>query len=128
MTGDAYLRAEVADDVQRRLAGVRGTGFDADRMVSAVVSGTGALVDLAFHPAAPALGATRLGAAIVEAARNAEADATRRGYTMLALALGDEATLAVEAAAYQPQQPSQPPAEEDDDLASFDASVFRSDR
>jgi hypothetical protein len=92
-----------------------------------VVSGTGALVDLMLHPAAPALGPTRLGEAIVAAARNAEADATRRGYTMMALALGDEATLAVEAAAY-PGIHEPPATQVGDDLGSFDASVFRSDR
>ena len=137
MSGDAYLRAEVAADVQRRLTEVTGTGYDADRMVCAVVSGAGALVDLMFHPAAQALGPKGLGEAIVAAAWNAQADARQRGYTLLALALGDEAAAAVEAAdspaparaagldtVGRPISP-EPHAHEDD---PFDASIFRSDR
>jgi len=96
VSGDAYLRAEVAAEVQRRMAGIQGVGYDDDRMVCAVVSGTGALVDLMFHPAAQALGPARLGEAIVAAAWNAQTDVRQRGYTMLALALGDEAAAAVE--------------------------------
>lgn len=131
MSGDAYLRAEVATDLQRRLATVHGIGRDEHRMVRAVVSGTGALVDLAFHPAAPALGTTRLGEAIVAAAAAAQSDAAHRGYTAMALALGDEATATViataataEASAFTETEP----AGDDDDLDSFDASIFRSDR
>jgi hypothetical protein len=152
---DAYRRADIATDLQRRLATVHGTGYDADGLVCAVVSGAGALVDLKFHPAAPGLGPARLGEAIVSAARYAEADARQRGYTMMALALGDEATAVVEAtdsptparalgwdtvsrSAPEPHmpQPQVPPAigadpaddAEDDDLSTFDASIFRSDR
>lgn len=144
MSGDAYLRAEVATDLQRRLAGVHGVGHDEHRMVRAVVSGSGALVDLAFHPAAPALGATRLGEAIVAAAAAAQSDAAQRGYTAMALALGDEATATVvataEASRFTETEPagppswpatgprSTPPAGDDADLDSFDASIFRSDR
>lgn len=142
MTGDPYLRAEVATDVRRRLAGVHGTGHDEHRMVSAVVSGTGALVDLRFHPAAPAIGPIRLGEAIVAAAAAAQADAAGRGYTMLALALGDEATATVEASAAGTPPPARSPAprrdrdfdgaggarDEAGELDSFDASVLRSDR
>jgi hypothetical protein len=155
VSGDAYLRAEVAADVQRRLTEVQGVGYDADRMVCAVVSGAGALVDLMFHPAAQSLGPAGLGEAIVAAAWNAQADARQCGYTLLALALGDEAAAAVEAADSPaparaagwdtvarfaaPQQPApqqplpqqsapQPIAGEDDDLATFDPSIFRSDR
>jgi hypothetical protein len=181
VSGDAYLRADVAAAVQRRLTRVEGVGYDADRMVCAVVSGAGALVDLMFHPAAQALGPNGLGEAIVAAAWNAQADARQRGYTMLALALGDEAAAAVEAvdspaparaagwdtvarfaapqstaapeptvapqpaAALQPITAPQPtaatepiispettaarqPAADEDDLATFDPSIFRSDR
>lgn len=68
--------------------------------------------------------------------------AAQRGYT--ALALGDEATATVvataEASAFTETEPagspswpatgprSTPPAGDDDDLDSFDASIFRSDR
>lgn len=146
MSGDAYLRAEVAADVQRRLTEVQGVGYDADRMVCAVVSGAGVLVDLMFHPAAQALGPTGLGEAIVAASCNAQADARQRGYTMLALALGDEAAAAVEAAdspaparaagwdtvmrfaAPEAITSPEPIIREDDDLSSFDPSIFRSDR
>jgi len=91
------------------------------------VSGTGALVDLTFHPAAHALGPVRLGEAIVEAAQLAQADAKQRAYTLMALSLGDDATAIVErseATGLRPPAPRQ----EDDDLASFDASIFRSNR
>jgi YbaB/EbfC DNA-binding family protein len=158
VSGDAYLRAEVAADVQRRLTEVQGVGYDADRMVCAVVSGAGALVDLMFHPAAQALGPAKLGEAIVAAAWNAQTDARQRGYTMLALALGDEAAAAVEAvdspaparaagwdtvARFTSPEPIIPPepifstepvaspepiVREDDELSSFDPSIFRSDR
>lgn len=138
MSADAYLRAEVAADVQRRLGGVQGVGYDADRMVCAVVSGTGALVDLVFHPAAQALGPAGLGEAIVSAAWNAQTDARQRGYTMIALALGDEAAAAVEANDSPAParalgwdtvgRSASPAAGEDDDVYSFDASIFRSDR
>lgn len=94
---DAFHRADIAAELQRRLASVHGVGYDEDRLVCAVVSGAGALVDLTFHPAAPGLGPTRLGEAIVAAANHAQTDARQRGYTMMALALGDEATAAVEA-------------------------------
>jgi hypothetical protein len=137
VSDDAYLRAEVAADVQRRLTEVTGAGYDADRMVYAVVSGAGALVDLMFHPAAQALGPAGLGEAIVAAAWNAQADARQRGYTLLALALGDEAAAAVEAADSPAParaagwdtvgRPAAPEPAVDED-GPFDPSIFRSDR
>lgn len=152
---DAYQRANSAAELQRRLATVRGTGYDADRLVCAVVSGAGELVDLKLHPAAIGLGPARLGAAIVAASRQAQHDTRQRGYNLMALALGDRATSAVEAAdspapardlgwdtvtagrqcRAAESAAGQPAAgtgdadhADDDDVFSFDASIFRSDR
>lgn len=160
----AYERGAAAADAQRALAGVRGTG-SADG-VTAAVTGTGELVDLRISPDAMRLGPVRLGAAIVAACGFASDDARQRGYTVLALALGDEAAAAVErsdgptpARAMGWDTVSTPadsgPAgpgtdaggaaigvitgggaggaaadgeDPDDDVFTFDASIFRSDR
>jgi DNA-binding protein YbaB len=142
----AYRSASAAAEVQRVLAGVRGTG--AADGVTAVVTGAGELVDLRIAPEAMRLGQARLGAAIVAACGFASDDVRQRGYTALALALGDEATAAVErydgpaparamgwdtAAAAGAARPATGTAAaveaaQDDDVFSFDASIFRSDR
>ncbi len=94
----AYERGAAATDVQRRIAEVRGTGDSEGGLVTAVVSGAGELVDLRIAQEALRLGPGRLGEAIVAAARHATDDARQRGYTLLALALGDEAAAEVERA------------------------------
>jgi hypothetical protein len=60
------------------------------------VSGAGELLDLHIEPAAMDLRPDDLGQAIVTAAWYASADARQRAYTLLALALGDEAAAEVE--------------------------------
>lgn len=92
----AYQRADAAAELQRRLTEVHGTGASDESLVTAVVSGSGELVDLRIDPAALRLGPTALGEAIVEAAGHASADARQRGYTLMALAIGDEAAAEVE--------------------------------
>jgi DNA-binding protein YbaB len=150
----AYERSEVAAEAGRRLLNVRGVGSSEDGLVTAVVSGAGELLDLRIAPAAMRLGPGRLGEAIVAAARHASDDARQRGYTLLALAVGDEATAEVErfdgpvparamgwdtvsAAGTRPRTSprtsSHTPSHtgaigSDDDIFSFDASIFRSDR
>ncbi|HEY0637150.1 MAG TPA: YbaB/EbfC family nucleoid-associated protein [Pseudonocardiaceae bacterium] len=93
----AYERSAAAGRARRRMAEVRGTGASDGGLVTAVVSGTGELLDLRISPEAMTLGPAGLGAAITAAARFAADDARQRGYTLLALALGDEAAAAVEA-------------------------------
>ena len=158
----AYERGAAATAVQRRLAEVRGTGATEGNLVTAVVSGSGELVDLRITAEALRLGPGKLGEAIVAAAGFASEDARQRGYTLLALALGDEAAAEVErldrptpvrargwdtAAAPEANRPDASHAEasstgasrsverdadadteSDDDVFSFDASIFRSDR
>jgi DNA-binding protein YbaB len=142
----AYERSEAAAEAERRLLNVRGVGRSEDGLVTAVVSGAGELLDLRIAPAAMRLSPGRLGQAIVAAARHAGDDARQRGYTLLALAIGDEATAEVErldgpvparamgwdtvcAADARPHTPSHIGAiGSDDDAFSFDASTFGSDR
>lgn len=129
MTADAYQRAEAAAEAQRRAAGVRGVASSADGLVSAVVSAAGELLDLRIQEPAMRLGPAALGEAIVAAAALASADARRRGYTVLALALGDEAAAEVERSAAPEERPDPAvPPEEPEELSLFDPSVFRSDR
>ncbi|WP_016701508.1 YbaB/EbfC family nucleoid-associated protein, partial [Actinoalloteichus spitiensis] len=96
LRGRAEERRAGTSGLPAALAAVRGTGRDRDGTVVVTVDGRGALLDLRIDAAALAAGAEEVSARITRAASEAAADATQRSYNVLARALGDELTTAIE--------------------------------
>lgn len=129
-----------------------GTAEDYDGTVAAEVDARGALRQLWLADNATYWGHQRLGELIVEVAQAAARDATQRAFNAMALPLGDTVTAAIEGlgppaparsagmdtgsritpeefqACRDRERSAGQPDAADQNLADFDASIFRSDR
>lgn len=129
-----------------------GTAEDYDGTIAAEVDGRGTLRQLWLADNAIYWGHQRLGELIVEVAQAAAMDATQRAYNAMAVPLGDTVTAAIEGlgppaparsagmdtgsrispgefqARRDRERSAGQPDAADQDLADFDASIFRSDR
>lgn len=148
----AEARQEAMAQLDGLLETITGTAEDYDGTVAAEVDARGRLRQLWLADNATYWGHQRLGELIVEVVQTAAMDATQRAFNAMALPLGDTATAAIEGLG--PPAPARAagmdtgsritpeefqtrrdrersagqPDAADQDLADFDASIFRSDR
>lgn len=148
----AEARQAAVAQLNGLLEATTGIAEDHDGTVAAEVDGWGALRQLWLADNATYWGHQRLGELIVEVAQTAAMDAAQRAYDAMALLLGDTVTAAIEGlgppaparaagmdtgsritpeefqARRDRERSAGQPDAADQDLADFDASIFRSDR